>query len=207
MFQWQMSRAPQHYDAHSSSLTNALTPFGVIDFVDNHCLQGSAAALTSSSSVVGGPPAYLEAHGIRYVPQAILESSAAASEPDPAPAEVRSQITRHDIESRVEDRVRQFMRERAKSDGPLGEPYRVRGGLRHSAEDIYDLERAMSRRGLASDSEVDPKEMRRLRMEVEAAAKSSSVRASKQDGDHRRGAQHAPASRRGKAKASSGVDF
>jgi hypothetical protein len=91
-----------------------MSPFGVIDFVDNHCL--SAAAPVHAAGVVGGPPAYLDAHGIRYVPAASLEGgmdsadagpqlvpmsrSAAA---DPAP------VSQGELNSRVEDRVRRFM--------------------------------------------------------------------------------------------------
>lgn len=199
-----MSRAPQHYDANNSSLTNALTPFGVIDFVDNHCLQASAAALSSTAGIVGGPPAYLEAHGIRYVPQALLESSAAEVEtkgaPGPVAADARPQVSSYDIESRVDDRVRQFMRERSSSKGPLGEPYRVRGGLRQSAADDYDLERVVGRRGVSSGVDSELLELRRLRMEVEAA-KGQGLRSEKQAGDHRRG------TRRGKGKADQGVDF
>lgn len=201
-----MSRAPQHYDAHSSSLTNALTPFGVIDFVDNHCLQASAAALPSPAGIVGGPPAYLEAHGIRYVPQAILESPAAEADPKSAPAPVavdaRPPVSHYDIESRVDDRVRQFMRERAGSKGPLGESYRVRGGLRQSVADDYDLEHVVGRRGVSSSADPELQELRRLRMEVEAASgKAQSVRSTRQQGESRRGP------RRGKGNADQGVDF
>lgn len=201
-----MSRAPQHYDAHSSSLANALTPFGVIDFVDNHCLQASAASLPSPAGIVGGPPAYLEAHGIRYVPQAILESSAAEvdskSAPAPVAVDARPPVSHYDIESRVDDRVRQFMRERAGSKEPLGEPYRVRGGLRQSAADDYDLERVAGRRGVSASVDSELQELRRLRMEVEAAnGKAQSVRSAKPQGDHRRGP------RRGKGKPDQSVDF
>lgn len=206
MFRWQMSRAPQH-DAYSSSLTNALTPFGVIDFVDNHCLQAqaSAASLSAATGVVGGPPAYLEAHGIRYVPQAILESPGGGAETH-TPASTASEPrapTRYDIESRVDDRVRKFMRERADSDSGLGETYRVRGaGLHQSASDDYDLERVLGRRGLDSDADLDPGEIRKLRMEVEAAAKAQSVRAGRHVAGESRGGP-----RRGKGKAGPSVDF
>lgn len=55
-----MSRAPKVESAYTP-LHASIGPAGVIDFVDNS-LQ------TLAPGVMGGPPAYLEAHGIRYVP-------------------------------------------------------------------------------------------------------------------------------------------
>jgi hypothetical protein len=55
-----MSRAPRVEPAYHP-LHASLGPKDVIDFVDNS-LQ------TLAPGVMGGPPAYLEAHGVRYVP-------------------------------------------------------------------------------------------------------------------------------------------
>jgi hypothetical protein len=55
-----MSRAPKVEPGYAP-LHASLCPKDVIDFVDNS-LQ------TLAPGVMGGPPAYLEAHGIRYVP-------------------------------------------------------------------------------------------------------------------------------------------
>ena len=59
-----MSRAPK---VEYTQLHASIGPKDVIDFVDNS-LQ------TLAPGVMGGPPAYLEAHGIRYVPAADLGS-------------------------------------------------------------------------------------------------------------------------------------
>jgi hypothetical protein len=92
----------------------ALSPFGVIDFVENQGLQAQGGHLPGS--VVGGPPAYLEAHGIRYVPNSTLETCAA----DHAPIESlvpmsrdasgsSGVVSKRDLESRVDERIRKFM--------------------------------------------------------------------------------------------------
>lgn len=75
-----MSRAPKN-ECQAPSLTTALSPFGVIDFVDNQCMQSLGSSIVENPSavskvVVGGPPAYLDAHGIRYVPSSQLDSAA-----------------------------------------------------------------------------------------------------------------------------------
>ena len=169
-----MSRPPRNHDAHSPSLTNALTPFGVIDFVDNHCLQAAAPALhplQHAAGVVGGPPAYLDAHGIRYVPVASLESgapeelAAPALKAEPPP---RAAVTQHDLESRVDNRIRQFMRESS-------DPGRLSSGYRGSGVEVY--ERPRSALESDADGELDMTDYRKLRAEIEATAPSARSRA------------------------------
>jgi len=90
-----------------------MSPFGVIDFVDNQCLSTPAAAPGQPVGVVGGPPAYLDAHGIRYVPSASLEAEipeelvpmSRSALPDPTP------VTQRELNSRVDERIRRFMSE------------------------------------------------------------------------------------------------
>lgn len=122
-----MSRAPVN-ELPAASINSALSPFGVIDFADNHCLSAAAAvpAQAVPGSVVGGPPAYLDAHGIRYVPSAGLESPAAdaqdqlvpmsrcAEGPEPA----AGGVSQHELNSRVDERIRRFMA--AKAEDPRG---------------------------------------------------------------------------------------
>lgn len=167
-----MSRAPVH-ETHSSSLTTALTPFGVIDFVDNHCLAAPAAPAVHGG-VVGGPPAYLDAHGIRYVPAVSLEAAPQEEHAPPAlHAEPRAPVTPYDLESRVDERIRQFMRDRSALGGQC-RPQRALG-------DDYDLERTrrmeqkLRRMQAAAEDDLDTSELRKLRVEVEAANASASA--------------------------------
>jgi hypothetical protein len=78
-----MSRAPKVENTYTP-LHASLGSRDVIDFVDNS-LQ------TLAPGVMGGPPAYLEAHGIRYVPSTEMSSNAdgvvpmsTSLEPDPS---------------------------------------------------------------------------------------------------------------------------
>jgi hypothetical protein len=124
-----MSRAPKHEPSIplSAALNNT---FGVIDFIDSPqpSLALQAAAAVPPGVVVGGPPAYLEAHGIRYVPAATL------GEPDPGlaplgadggvgvrrtlaeplasePAVYRDVVvSQRELDARVDDRIEKFMR-------------------------------------------------------------------------------------------------
>ena len=168
-----MSRPPQNHDAQNQSLNNALSPFGVIDFVDNHCLQAAAAPLHAAAAphpgVVGGPPAYLDAHGIRYVPAASLESGAAEELAAPQPLKSdaqpqRAQVSHYDLESRVDDRIRQFMRARA-------EPTRV--GARKGYDVDDDRYLAGGDLDLDAEEDFEMRELRKLRSEVEAASARS----------------------------------
>jgi hypothetical protein len=97
-------------------MSAALSPFGVIDFVDNHAAS-HAPALGASA----GPPAYLEAHGIRYVPSGSLSADAAdlASEADSraireslvsmgSDAAPPVRVSQQDLDSRVAESIRKF---------------------------------------------------------------------------------------------------
>jgi hypothetical protein len=95
-----------------------MSPFGVIDFVDNQC--GAAPAPLAASGVVGGPPAYLDAHGIRYVPTAALESpEECADDPQQLVSMARgaapesAPVSHQELNSRVDDRIRRFMSQKA----------------------------------------------------------------------------------------------
>lgn len=156
-----MSRAPAN-ETPVSALNAALTPFGVIDFVDNGCMQatggglaahaGAAHANPAHPGVVGGPPAYLEAHGIRYVPSASLESdSASPMSADPAAtdygisasakqvaAAAPASVSQRELNSRVDSRIRKFMKEGGSlgaefDDDPLDPGEKVRA-LRRDIE-------------------------------------------------------------------------
>lgn len=187
-----MSRPPQNHDAHNQSLNNALTPFGVIDFVDNHCLQaaaGAAAPLHAAAAphpgVVGGPPAYLDAHGIRYVPAASLEAGAAEELAAPQPLKSDAQVvSRYDLESRVDDRIRQFMRARA-------EPGRV--GARKGYDVDDDRYLASGDLDLDAEEDFEMRELRKLRAEVEAASARSRASAKLSQQASAKLSQQAPA--------------
>jgi hypothetical protein len=80
----------------------------VIDFVDS-------PVTTPLDSVVGGPPAYLESHGIRYVPEAAPADLRCADEPPTiAPlsaADGGGRVTQQELDARVDARVRKYMQE------------------------------------------------------------------------------------------------
>jgi hypothetical protein len=99
-----MSRPPKADQA--IPLHSAIGPYGVIDFVDASALQAPAVG------VVGGPPAYLEAHGIRYVPNGVVEP---AEDPNSmmeshAGPEEQGVVTSDELNSRVDARIKQFMK-------------------------------------------------------------------------------------------------
>ena len=104
-----MSRAPKVESAYVP-LHASIGAKDVIDFVDNS-LQ------TLAPGVMGGPPAYLEAHGIRYVPATELSSGEPSDEraappaagPDPRPA--------------LNSRIRDFVQGSAYAQGSLGDEY------------------------------------------------------------------------------------
>lgn len=160
-----MSRAPAN-ETPVSALNSALTPFGVIDFVDNHCMQvplgAQAPVAAAPGSVVGGPPAYLDAHGIRYTPSASLESPADPAVPSLEPAEpqpsVRSHVSKRELDSRVDERIRKFM----SSSGALRSDYdreegsgRLRSGYGGREERLarlrQEIERSRDSRALRRD--------------------------------------------------------
>ena len=121
-----MSRAPRN--DRSIPLSAALgNNIGIIDFIDAPMagLQTAAAgaAAVPPGMVMGGPPAYLEAHGIRYVPASMLGAETASfasvealdSSPDSAESldAEPTYVSQQDLEARVDDRIRQFMRRTA----------------------------------------------------------------------------------------------
>lgn len=106
-----MSRAPRHEPVipMNAALNNT---FGIIDFVDAPTLSLQAAA--PPGMVVGGPPAYLEAHGIRYVPAASVDPDPAGlrgDDPGPDPLEGEPAfVSQRELDARVDDRIQRFMR-------------------------------------------------------------------------------------------------
>ena len=98
-------------------MNSAMSPFGIIDWAENGHAQPcqGLASQAAPGSVVGGPPAYLDAHGIRYVPTASLDS---IEEPEvSAPSQLvpmgRSAdpqpVSQKELDSRVDERIRRFM--------------------------------------------------------------------------------------------------
>ena len=70
--------------------------------------------------VVGGPPAYLEAHGIRYVPASTLgadpsgscDADSSVDQAEGVDYRVSAEpayVSKQDLEARVDDRIRKFM--------------------------------------------------------------------------------------------------
>jgi len=160
-----MSRAPAN-EPPVSALNSAMSPFGVIDFIDNQCMQGIGAsaiqgggALSSgmftglssapqgvSPGVVGGPPAYLEAHGIRYVPSSSLESPAdpayCVSEPSSVSMARRAVempvASSRELKTRVDRNVTKFLASDHSGDDEVGHRDRLRShvGKNYEEEDV-----------------------------------------------------------------------
>lgn len=142
----------------------AISPYGVIDFADNHTLQ-------TPGGVIGGPPAYLEAHGIRYVPMADGDNLEPASlgceyadDPrlvsmgrDAAPPET-SYVSPAELNSRVDNRIRKFMSDRKATAGGVHSMYRDDLGLRSLRASLDDRARASSRSGLRLDASLSDEE-------------------------------------------------
>ena len=91
---------------------------GIVDFVEGVTLH------TPMENVVGGPPAYLESHGIRYVPEgapgaAPPEAAGQASPPglSAVASEPAQYYSRQELEARVDRSVNQFMRETVRAPG------------------------------------------------------------------------------------------
>ena len=109
-----MSRAPRNDPVIplNAALNNTL---GIIDFVDAPSLH----AAPPPGVVVGGPPAYLEAHGIRYVPAGstgVVESddvgARSAPERDPIVAGMEAEpvyVSQRELDARVDERIQRFM--------------------------------------------------------------------------------------------------
>ena len=114
--------------ARETVFTNVgMGPSGVIDFIqplsavpgqDQSHLVAADDTPVDPYAVRGGPPAYLEAHGVRYVPEAVSSSPGMEAE---AHSELVSMakpydeahdelgITMDDLNLRVDDRIRHFM--------------------------------------------------------------------------------------------------
>jgi hypothetical protein len=130
----EMSRAPKNESPASIPLNSVIGPYGMVDFADS-----SVAGLHASPApggVVGGPPAYLEAHGIRYIPSAPteLDSRCGSDSLESSHADMESSyVSPEELNSRVDDRIKQFMQ--TSSTAPL-----VRmdnGGSRQSMRTPY----------------------------------------------------------------------
>lgn len=142
----------------------AISPYGVIDFADNHTLQ-------TPGGVIGGPPAYLEAHGIRYVPMADGDNMEPASlscdyEHDPrlvsmgrdaAPTET-SYVSPAELNSRVDNRIRKFMSDRTETASGVRSMYRDDLGLRSLRASLDDRARSTSRSQLRLDASLSDEE-------------------------------------------------
>jgi hypothetical protein len=112
-----------------------LHAYGVIDFAHNAPALGSSPDILSSApipapvGVTGGPPAYLEAHGIRYVPCADPHlgsdpydagpnplfvpmadpDSAGTDGPLDSQAGGAAYVSPRELNARVDDRIRKFL--------------------------------------------------------------------------------------------------
>ena len=108
-----MSRAPKN-EVGAIPMHAALSPYGVIDFAENSI---SSMQMAPPGGVVGGPPAYLEAHGIRYVPSGVAEPDCVPDPMDASLVPMRAQdlgmessyVSPEELNSRVDDRIKQFM--------------------------------------------------------------------------------------------------
>ena len=187
---------------------SAVSPFGVIDFAENHpsLLMQSAAV---PGGVVGGPPAYLEAHGIRYVPcdQALESSLVPMASGDTysggggsldTAASVVAPVSPRELNSRVDSRIRRFMQESTPG-----------GGMRaaYGREDDDDHRAGVNERlrNLRRECEVASSRGAETGASLDAEATSSRLRKLRQDAE-RVGSigTRAPTSRRAQA---AGYDF
>jgi hypothetical protein len=159
------TKTPWRIDASSA---------GIIDFIEAPSLH------TPIENVIGGPPAYLESHGIRYVPEAApatlsADSSAAAGGLSTIEAEPAHYYTRQELDARVDTRVNQFMRESSQGLGlaTRAQPLEERGGRLESSGQSTDhrLRELLHRMDTA-----DPMASRALRAQAPPAG-SGNVRA------------------------------
>jgi hypothetical protein len=163
------------------------SPFGIIDFAENHpsLLQSSAVP----GGVVGGPPAYLEAHGIRYVPcdQALESSLVSMASGDTysgggggsldTTASVVAPVSPRELNSRVDSRIRRFMSGSSGGAGGMRAAYGREDDDEHHAgvnERLRNLRRecevASSRGagpGASLDAEATSSRLRKLRQDAE----------------------------------------
>lgn len=182
-----MSRAPKNSEPSSAiSLHSQANPFGVIDFAENHMLQAAAG-------VVGGPPAYLEAHGIRYVPTTLsssceqqqLDSLVSMSDMGlPHPSSLESAVapvSPRELNSRVDSRIRRFMSMQSPTQGaPREDPREMRSSYQRTPDDssvndrLQNLRRECelaspgARAGGSLDAEATSARLRKLKEDAEA---------------------------------------
>jgi len=167
---------------------SGVNPFGVIDFAENHpslLMQSSAVP----GGVVGGPPAYLEAHGIRYVPcdQALDSSLVPMSSGDTTysggggsletTASVVTPVSPRELNSRVDSRIRRFMSASSGGGSGMRAAYGREDDDEHHAgvnERLRNLRRecevASSRGagpGASLDAEATSSRLRKLRQDAE----------------------------------------
>ena len=169
---------------------SAGNPFGVIDFAENHLLSSAMPG-----GVVGGPPAYLEAHGIRYVPcdqqldTSLVPMSSGGDAPlDHAIASTVSPVSPRELNSRVDSRIRRFMSAQQQGSTPAGGMRAAYGredddgGVNERLRNLrHECEVASSRgAGASLDSEATSSRLRKLRQDAERAgsigARASSSR-------------------------------
>jgi len=150
-----------------------MSPFGIIDFVDNPTLNLQSQA-QAHPGVVGGPPAYLEAHGIRYVPCASLEASAGECCDHPeaqglvpmsrdATSAASLPVSKRELDSRVDDRIRKFMQDA---------DYRGVSSRMHYDEPSSDLRGVSSRMHYDEPSSDLREKLRALRSDLAAEERS-----------------------------------
>lgn len=202
-----MSRAPAQ-ETPQIPLNAAMSPFGVIDFAENPALHAQYGA--PPGAVVGGPPAYLEAHGIRYVPSGALEAdgeelgSAAAdgvqqglvpmSRDAGTCSAAPAAITKRELDSRVDERIRKFM-----SDADLrGMGSRMdqrcddwdhpsmRSRVLMPTSDVRERVRALRRDMAVGDDPLRRSERLRTAMDEEPYRRSERLRTSVDEEPYRR---------------------
>ena len=155
----------------SAALNNAV---GVIDFVDT---TPASAVQAMAGMVVGGPPAYLEAHGIRYVPSTVLDAGVRAEsigsdvgvrravEPAAALDAEPVYVSQREVDARVDERIQQFMR------GPVSQSGRRGGRALQATADATDAAAAAA---AATGDDVRSR-LKALRDECESSGLSSSA--------------------------------
>lgn len=184
-----MSRALKNSEPSPACALNSsatITPFGVIDFAENHMMQAAAG-------VVGGPPAYLEAHGIRYIPATIssqcesqqMDSLVSMSDmglPHPSTLDsAAAPVSPRELNSRVDSRIRRFMSMQSPTQGiPREDPREMRSGYQRGSDDasVNDRLRNLRRecelampgaRSGSLDAEATSARLRKLREDAETA--------------------------------------
>jgi len=197
-----MSRPPPN-ETPISALNASLSPFGVIDFVDNHCLSQPAAGpgvgVPVTTGVVGGPPAYLEAHGIRYVPSAALEAALEPAADSPEPVTIKAKVgpekvSQRELDSRVDDRIRKFMADKRGLAASSEDKIRAlredieasRGEPRRRAALYGEDDEAMLSRVKALQRDIRDLEERRYSRDLDSGVRRSRAEAYDDEDDARR---------------------